>query len=151
MTFQKIFYVNTEQKPWYKVLLWWEIRRIPYNVLLVAFGFLIIQLISILPGNGYFKLYPGPALVIWTFALIAIFFIMANICYSIGWIIQLLTRNFNHALVKKHTTRLFIYGLIISVIILFVPLILAILNIILPEQLLELVDKLLKSIFRIIN
>lgn len=45
--FQNIFHVNLEKKPWYRIALWWEICRIPYNVFLM----LIIFSLDILIDN----------------------------------------------------------------------------------------------------
>ena len=90
-TIRKIFYVNTTDRAWYKIVVWWEIRRILYNAILILFGFFSYQLTSLLPDSGYFKLYAGPVLVVWTLAFLVLFFVFANICYTSGWIFQILT------------------------------------------------------------
>tara|TARA_R110001632_G_scaffold232462_1_gene373332 strand:+ start:730 stop:1191 length:462 start_codon:yes stop_codon:yes gene_type:complete len=150
-TIRKIFYVNTTDRAWYKIVVWWEIRRILYNAILILFGFCSYQLTSLLPDSGYFKLYAGPVLVVWTLAFLVLFFVFANICYTSGWIFQILTKKLKWKLIKIITVRLYIFGLIISLFVTFMPFVLEILNIILPDKFMEMINSFFMYLFNIIN
>ena len=80
-----------------------------------------------------------------------ILFIIANICYTAGFTIQLLTKNIDNYIIKNHLTRLLTYGLITSFLVICIPIVLIILNNILPEKFLELIDRIIIKIFNIIN
>jgi hypothetical protein len=80
-----LFSVPETQRSGFDVLVWWELRRIPYNLIVGAVGFiaLIIFFMSIVSSG---VLGPGedavePLALI--FAPIAI-----NICYCAGWIVE---------------------------------------------------------------
>lgn len=128
VVFKKIFIVDTTDRPWYRIILWWELRRILYNFYLVIFGWLSLRLIAAMWNEGYIQLFLGPALVLGFYLSIIIFFIGANAFYTTGWIFQLLTKHLKGELIVRHTDRLFIYGLIISLFIIFSPVLLVILN-----------------------
>ena len=146
---KKIFCVNTSNRPWNKIIVWWEIRRVLFNIILILFGFISIQLTSFLPSTGYFKLDAGPALAVLIIASIVIFFVCANLLYTSGWVFQLITKKSNWKLIEIITARLFILGLIIALLVTLTPLILGILNIILPEKIMIWLDQLLRSILNI--
>jgi hypothetical protein len=143
-TIKRIFYVNTTDRAWYKIIAWWEIRRILYNAILILFGFVSYQFTSFLPDSGYFKLYAGPALVVWTLTFLVL-------CYTGGWIFQIITKKIKWKLIKMITVRLFIIGLIISLFVIFIPFVLEILNIILPDKLMEMINSFFIYLFNILN
>lgn len=66
-------------RPWYKIVLWWELRRIPYNV--------IVGLTGAISG-GITLYYAGglgnPILVVLLYGL------GANACYTAGWMTELI-------------------------------------------------------------
>jgi hypothetical protein len=76
------------KRPW-DAIVWWELRRIPYNLLLAALGLasgLIIQLI----GNRFVD--PGEDVIeplMMVFGAVS-FGILANVFYTLGWITELL-------------------------------------------------------------
>jgi hypothetical protein len=63
---------NSDRK-WYEIVLWWEIRRIPYNLILFAIGLLSFYI---------------------CFVTIPIFYLVIglilNLLYTLGWVIELL-------------------------------------------------------------
>jgi hypothetical protein len=76
------------QRPWYSIVLWWELRRVPYNLVLGLTGFLgivLFLLIDALPprppsGQTDFE---------YLFALMG-GAVAANICYTGGWLVELM-------------------------------------------------------------
>ncbi len=134
---QKIFKVDTAEKPLIKIILWWEIRRILYNLFLLFFLFVTFTIISFLPRDGFIIFYASPMLAVGISLGLFLFFIVANICYTGGWMFQILTIKLNWKAIQVLTGRLFIYGLILSFIITLLPVLLWILNVTLPERILK--------------
>ncbi len=65
---------------WYNIIIWWEIRRILFNVAVILGMLLSIGLMSVLVDD----LKPGEDL--YEPILIPIFLFLVNICYTPGWI-----------------------------------------------------------------
>ena len=65
--------VNFEDRKWYQVILWWELRRLLYNLILVAVGVI-----------GLFIVHISISLV---YLLIGV---MLNLVYTLGWLGELL-------------------------------------------------------------
>jgi hypothetical protein len=71
-----------------EVVVWWEIRRIPYNLALLAVGLVSVAAIEwvgsrLVPvGEDFVE----PLILL--FGVIA-YAILANVCYSLGWITEL--------------------------------------------------------------
>lgn len=65
-----------------QVIRWWEIRRIPYNAILFAIG-----IASIFTGESLM----GQEILESSLAILA-YGIMANLCYTLGWVIELIGR-----------------------------------------------------------
>src|SRR6185295_3382546 len=75
---------------------WWEARRIPYNVIVGAMGILscllvvaceiVIERVQHVPAGPM----PDPPL----FAVVAVvaYGVGANVCYTMGWVVELLVR-----------------------------------------------------------
>ena len=119
--FKKLFTVNTEPRPWHKVLLWWELRRVIYNVFLVLSGILSLFILSlIIQDLGSFFSPP-----LFLFIGIIAFVVVANICYTAGWIFQLITIKSNNKFINKIKPKLFVIGLLFSFVIVLMPCIIA--------------------------
>jgi hypothetical protein len=72
------------------VVLWWELRRVPYNVMVGIFG------VACLAVYGFALLYvmePDPPDLVEPIALMAAPF-MVNVAYTLGWIAELSLRKF---------------------------------------------------------
>jgi hypothetical protein len=69
----------------YGIVLWWEVRRVPYNLLIGVYGFVCLLIFYWgITTSG--ELRPGEDAVE-TMALLAAPFI-ANACYTLGWIVE---------------------------------------------------------------
>ena len=63
-------------RKWYEIILWWELRRLPYNIIMYFIGVLSFQI-------GYV-----------TIPLVYLIIGLAlNVLYTFGWIIELLFIN----------------------------------------------------------
>jgi hypothetical protein len=103
--------VKTEDRNFFQIILWWELRRILYNAITLVCGLVSLTLIF------YFaevELEPGEDLIE---PLGLIFFgLLCNLCYSLGWITELFT--------PKSTTygpKMFKIGLCFTLFWVFLP------------------------------
>ena len=78
-----------EPRRWWEVILWWEIRRIPYNLILGVVG-LVSLLLFFLFVHLAGELYPGEDVIEPIALLLAP--ILVNIAYTAGWIAELFLR-----------------------------------------------------------
>jgi len=76
------------KRPWDAVI-WWELRRIPYNVLLLVVG--VLSLLSILVMGKYF-VQPGEDVIkpLEMVTGVVVYGVLANIAYTLGWVTELL-------------------------------------------------------------
>jgi len=97
------------KQPWDAVT-WWEIRRIPFNLLILAVG-LVSGFIVALIGSHVFKLDQDLGS---PFIAVAIYAVAANLCYTLGWITELLWTWGNTAQTSAIRPKVFRAGLVFS-------------------------------------
>jgi hypothetical protein len=101
-----------------RVIGWWELRRIPYNFAIGAFGIvsLLIFFVSI-SASGHLQ--PGDD-AIEPLALFAAPFV-ANVCYTAGWLLDIPLRYIRPSLSPGFTPLLFCLGLGFSFVVISLP------------------------------
>ena len=129
----QFFNVNESEKKWFRIILWWELRRIPYNLIILILGTISLYVLSYFPNDGYFKLNAGPGFVVAFYASILFFALGANLLFTLGWIVQLILKQFKHKPVRLFIKKSFIIGLIISALVTLSPILIWILNIIIGQ------------------
>jgi len=87
--FNWYFATPKEPRPWYEVIWWWEVRRIPYNLVVGFVGFIGLLLFFLFIALAH-ELKPGEDAVE-PLALMAAPFAI-NIAYTAGWMAELLLR-----------------------------------------------------------
>ncbi len=103
---------------WWEVVLWWELRRIPYNVIVAILGiigwlslFWLLNLANELkPGDDVME----PVLIIVLVPLI-------NILYTFGWMFELFCRLFDKKTELNAGPILFGMGVAFSACVIFFP------------------------------
>ena len=111
----------------WQIILWWELRRIPYNLIVGAIG--ILACICLF-GIGCFSERRFGEAIGWPdsplFGLMAISFygIAANICYAFGWIIEIFVKKVWKECSKNFGEISFVLGIFFSVILTFAPVVL---------------------------
>jgi hypothetical protein len=86
---KRLFILNTDDsRPWIKIILWWEFRRILFNFLLIVFGIFALTILSFIVKDLWSFFSPPIFFLMWT----GLFLIFANVFYTSGWIFQLITR-----------------------------------------------------------
>jgi len=87
--FNWLFLTPEEPRHWAQVIGWWELRRIPYNLIVGILG-IISFLLYVVFLDWAHELKPGED-AIEPLALLAAPFII-NICYTAGWSAELFLR-----------------------------------------------------------
>jgi hypothetical protein len=105
--------------PWDSIV-WWEIRRIPFNLVLLATGlltiFIILTVAKSLSGQAGNE-YPTPYILV----PIVLYGFAANIFYTLGWITELLWSAGDTARTAPLRRRVFRLGLIGSTALTLLP------------------------------
>jgi hypothetical protein len=112
---------SSESSPFWETIRWWELRRIPYNLLLLVVGIVVI-VGTIFIGGSAVK--PGEDFVepMAIFVGVPIFAVLANICYCFGEIVELLFIKPAKGDVAKYRDRAYIIGLSFSIFVTCLPL-----------------------------
>jgi hypothetical protein len=105
------------------VIGWWESRRIPFNLIVGIAGVLtcvaagtVLAVASILDPNNFDMGSPAPALI-----LIVLYAILANICYTGGWIAELIIRKLWPHEADRFAMSSFFLGVVLSVLLTMSP------------------------------
>jgi uncharacterized membrane protein YeiB len=103
------------------VIAWWESRRIPYNLIVGAAG--IASAIVMLIMGFATEPVVGDNLGSPLFAIFAVtmYGIMANICFTAGWVLELLSRRIWGTRAEAFGEIAFTWGTLASVIVTLIP------------------------------
>jgi hypothetical protein len=108
------------KRPWDAVA-WWEIRRIPFNLFMLAVG-ISSGSIFVFAGSHVFK---PDADFGHPFLSVIFYGVAANLCYTLGWITELLWTWGDTAQTEKIRHKVFRVGLIFSAGLTLLPAIIA--------------------------
>lgn len=101
--------VKYEDRNFLQIIIWWEIRRILFNIIVLFFGFISLSIMSVIV-----KIEPGEDIV--EPLIIILFAILCNIGYTLGW--------FTELFVKKSQTyapKMFKIGLLFTLFFVMLP------------------------------
>jgi hypothetical protein len=103
-----------------QVILWWEARRVPYNMVVGLVGFLSV---AVLLALGPRVAHPDEPLFspFFLFGGILVYGIAANICYTAGWITELAIRKLSAESTDKFAQNAFKSGLLFSCLLTSLP------------------------------
>ena len=95
-----------------EVVGWWEARRLPYNAAVGAAGLVTLGAVHMIA-----RLPPMPVSIPigGTLAVAGVYGILANVCYSAGWMAELLIRKALGREMEPVGPALFRYGFVFSV------------------------------------
>ncbi|HTW79365.1 MAG TPA: hypothetical protein VME23_07485 [Terracidiphilus sp.] len=105
----------------WQIIRWWEIRRLLYNAILFAIGIASIIAMEFLMG----RVIPVGEDAIEPFALalgVVIYGIVANLCYTSGWIVELAGRKADGTSARSQARKHFLLGLWFSSLLTSAPL-----------------------------
>ncbi|HOY30166.1 MAG TPA: hypothetical protein PLR96_14450 [Flavobacteriales bacterium] len=101
-------FIRTDESTWSwrRIAWWWEFRRILYNLLILAFAFLIAFVRDqFMTGGG-----GGSPVILIAFLLLAIMLI--NLYYTGAWIFDVMSRKSEHSIIRWIRPRLFLFVLL---------------------------------------
>jgi hypothetical protein len=96
----------------WQIIRWWELRRIPYNAVLFVIGMTSLlamewlQARALPVGRNAIELETGLTVVAYA--------VLANLCYTLGWIVELAGRKSHNPSDRTRARRLFVVGLCFS-------------------------------------
>jgi hypothetical protein len=112
----RLFTVPDADRNWWEIILWWELRRIPYNLIVGLCGLLSLLLVGLISMASSFDLdLDSPLLQILFFGF------AANLFYTGGWIAELLARRFWVERAQNLGPQLLLIGLAFSLMLDFSP------------------------------
>ena len=107
-----------------EVIGWWEARRIPFNLIVGSVGILTCMVVGVVAlgseilFNSEFGLPNPPAVAL---IGIIIYGILANVCFTGGWVAELIVRRLWPREADRFATLSFSLGVIFSVLLTLIP------------------------------
>ena len=102
----------------WRVILWWEARRIPYNILVGLYGaFCLVIFFWSITASGHLK--PGEDAVEPMALLAAPFGV--NLCYTLGWLVEVPARTLSPSLSPRFSPLLLKLGIGLSIFLISIP------------------------------
>jgi hypothetical protein len=103
---------------------WWEARRVPFNLIVGTAGILTCTVVGVVAladeilFDGHFGFQDPPI-----FALVGIFLyaLCANVCFTAGWLVELIVRKIWPGEADRFATLSLSLGLIFSVLLTLAP------------------------------
>ena len=111
------------------VIAWWESRRIPYNLIVGATGIafaIVMLLMGCLTQHFVGEAIDAAGSPLFEIIAVILYGIMANICFTGGWILELLSRRIWGARAEAFGEIAFTWGTLCSVLLTLVPAALAV-------------------------
>ena len=108
----------------WQVIAWWEARRIPFNLIVGVTGILTssVFLTTAFISERLFGVPIGmPDPPIFAVLGVVVFAVGANVCYTGGWIVELIVRRAWPDQSEQFGTLTFTLGLLIAVVVTLVP------------------------------
>ena len=115
----RLFAIPDEPRRWYSVIAWWELRRIPYNIVVIVVGTIGLLIFGVI-YSFYSRAQPEHD--DWVPLLSAMVgFFGANFFYTTGWISELFARALWHERARYYGPIMLSVGLLFSCVVCFVP------------------------------
>ena len=105
--------VKTEDRNVFQIIIWWELRRILYNIIVLICGILSL-LIMMSAVSGRVELEPGEDF--YEPIMIPIFAVLCNFGYTLGWLTEIFIKRS-----LTYGTRMFKVGLYFTLFWVFLP------------------------------
>jgi hypothetical protein len=108
----------------WNAILWWEYRRIPFNLALLVIG---VGSVLVVEAVGQRILEPGEDAVepMLLMAAIVAYAVAANLFYTLGWVVELIVRRYDPVVGRKSARVMFKLGFVGSCLLTTAPIWLA--------------------------
>lgn len=107
------------KRPW-DAIVWWELRRVPYNAALAVLGAITISVV-LLVGSRFVAAGEDVEEPLGLFVGAVLYGLAANVFYTLGWISELLWSAGDTSRTELFRKRVFFIGLIASCVITLLP------------------------------
>lgn len=118
MQLQRLLFEPTIVRSPLRVVHWWESRRPAYNLIVGGTGLATLVYVNALElalGQGWFAVpWGGPGSTVQMIG-IGVYALMANVCYTMGWVVENLVERWLKKPIYGLGPALFRYGLAFSV------------------------------------
>ena len=101
-------------------ILWWEKRRIAFNLVVLVAGILSILIVELI-GSRLAKAGEDVVEPIAILMGVIVYAVAANLCYSLGWITELLWSGGNTSRTAELRPKVFRLGMILSIVLTLLP------------------------------
>ena len=104
----------------FKVICWWELRRLIYNLILLIVGVATISGVFAVAGP---HIPPGKDVIepMALFFFIPRFVLIANACYTLGWIVELASRWLDPVAARRRARWMYGLGVIFACVMTSLP------------------------------
>lgn len=123
MTLQRLLFEPTLVRSPLRVIQWWERRRLTYNVIvgLTGLGTLVyVNALELALGQGWLTPLTGPGSAM-RFLTILGYAIAANVCYTMGWVVENVAERWLKRPVYGLGPAMFRHGLVFSIGLTLIP------------------------------
>jgi hypothetical protein len=118
--FTGLFSVPDGERKWWSIVVWWEVRRIPYNLAVGMFGLANLAAFGFI-NDVLLKPYLPFEERDWEPLSVLIFAVVANLCYSGGSVAELLSKAVFKDKARWFGPIAFAIGLSFSILLTFFP------------------------------
>ena len=115
---KRLFSTPDRGRKWWEIIIWWELRRIPYNLIVGTLGMIFLLVFALI--NDLPPVAPPEERSV-SFFLVPLFGVLANLCYTGGWIAELLLRAIWREKARDVGPQLLLVGLLMSLVPLPLP------------------------------
>jgi hypothetical protein len=107
-----------------EAIVWWEARRIPYNLIVGSTGIVtcvVVGVIAVAAQEFFNSDFGVPDPPVFALFGVILYGILANVCFTAGWIVELFLRRFSPREADRFAISGFFYGVIFSVLLTLAP------------------------------
>lgn len=103
------------------IIIWWEIRRIPYNILMLIIGIVGLVLVMLMMELSTSEFPPSPEDDFVPLIAVMGAATIANICYTGGWIVEIFARLRWKEKASHFGPIMWSVGMVFSTVVCFLP------------------------------
>ena len=100
-----------------EAIVWWEARRIPYHLIVGSTGIVtcvVVGVIAVAAQEFFNSDFGVPDPPVFALFGVILYGILANVCFTAGWIVELFLRRFSPREADRFAISGFFYGVIFS-------------------------------------